>query len=182
MDIEQIDRNKLKIHLEKNDLSDFDIDFEALDYKNKQTRDIIWDLLDVARIKTGFDAFQKKIFIEAFKSPAGGCTLYFTLLNASRMPAVNREYPYIYEFSTDEDMICAAKSIPVDSIESKLFAFDGKFRLILYPNGRLSIQTKSVMSEFGNQVGFGQGAEAFTGEHGKILISKRAIETVNEYF
>ena len=47
------------------------------------TRRIIWELLDEANRRTGFDSSKGKLLIEAMPLLDGGCVLYLSLIHIS---------------------------------------------------------------------------------------------------
>lgn len=71
-----INDRKLKITLSSAELCEMELSLDELDYKNTRTRRFIWQLLDSAREKTGFDAAAQRVLIRVYPSKGGGCELY----------------------------------------------------------------------------------------------------------
>lgn len=86
MEINLINDKKLKIILSPFDMSKYDINCESISYDDTHTRKILWDILDVAKEKSGFDAAQNKIYIQLFPSKNGGCELYVTKISENDPP------------------------------------------------------------------------------------------------
>lgn len=75
-----ISDSKLKIMLTKEDLKEYALDCNTLDYENTETRRAFWSILDEAKHRTGFDAASEKVFVQVYPSRAGGCEMYVTKL------------------------------------------------------------------------------------------------------
>lgn len=98
LELNLIGKEKLEILLTRADMDDFNISNENLDYKNTETRRAVWDILDKAKKKTGFDAASGKIRIDALPSKSGGCVIFIT----------KTEHP----FTTEEKMNCPKDNLP----------------------------------------------------------------------
>ena len=66
MELRIIEDDILRVKLTRLDMLKYDIDCSSLDYKNTRTRKAVWDILDEAYEKTGFDAAKGRIYIEAY--------------------------------------------------------------------------------------------------------------------
>lgn len=80
MELIVISDSKLKIMLTKEDLREYALDCNTLDYENTETRRAFWSILDEAKHRTGFDAASEKVFVQVYPSRAGGCEMYVTKL------------------------------------------------------------------------------------------------------
>ena len=185
MNIQKLDSCRLKIYLEKQDLQSMDITFEQLNYDSAPTKQMIGDLLDAAKIQTGFDADNRKLFIEAFQTLSGGCTLYFTLLgNEDARPQPVKKGVCVVEFQQLEDAAKALGTLknPRAFCQSKLYAYNQAYRLILYANYPLDKDKTRKLTEFGTVIGRGSLCAAFTAEHGRELMAADAVGQLLTYF
>ncbi|MDD4772967.1 MAG: adaptor protein MecA [Eubacteriales bacterium] len=81
MDLILIDSTKLKIMLSANDMSKYSLTCDNIEYDNTESRRAFWDILRVAKLKTGFDAANNRVFIQVYPSKDGGCEMYITKIN-----------------------------------------------------------------------------------------------------
>lgn len=78
MDIIYINSKNIKISLSREELYENGLNAETLDYAKTGTKRFLWELLDEAYIKTGFDAGNARLFVRVFPSTDGGCELFVT--------------------------------------------------------------------------------------------------------
>ncbi len=76
MELIQISENALKVMLTREDMEQYEIEFDALDYKNAKTRRVITKILAEARVRVGFSAESESLYIQAFSDGEGGCELF----------------------------------------------------------------------------------------------------------
>ncbi len=80
MELIVISESKLKIMLTSEDLLEYSLDCNSLNYENTETRRAFWSILDEAKHRTGFDAASEKVFVQVYPSKKGGCEMYVTKL------------------------------------------------------------------------------------------------------
>jgi len=157
MELLKISESALKVSLSREDMEQYDIEFDALDYSNVQTRRIIWSILDEAKRTLGFEAVRENIYIRAFKNRGGGCELFVSRSAASKEPL-------LYRFC-DADLLtraCARLENCGICGESTLFLGDDeKFYLSLSGAGG-----SVFLDEMGDRVKY---CEAFLSEHTRRL-------------
>lgn len=95
MELRIIEDDILRVKLTRLDMLKYDIDCSSLDNKNTRTRKAVWDILDEAYEKTGFDAAKGRIYIEAYPDKSGGCKIYITKLHDSIPPDDDLSYSLI---------------------------------------------------------------------------------------
>ena len=76
LELIRISGDKIKISLTKEDLKEYRITVEKMDYSEKQTKEIFRKLLSEAKNKTGFDAGKARVFIHIYQSSDGGCEIF----------------------------------------------------------------------------------------------------------
>ena len=80
MELIRIGDSKLKITLTSDDMTQYDLDCDTMDYDNTETRKAFRDILDRAKHATGFDAAGDRVFVQLYPSKKGGCEMYVTKL------------------------------------------------------------------------------------------------------
>ena len=80
MELIRIGDSKLKITMTSDDMTQYDLDCDTMDYDNTETRRAFWDILDHAKQVTGFDAAGDRVFVQLYPSKKGGCEMYVTKL------------------------------------------------------------------------------------------------------
>lgn len=105
---------RLKILLTEAELHQFSLSYEQLDYSDPTTRRALGALMAEASAETGFRFRPGQLLIEAFPAPAGGCALYFTLLD---------------EGQTSGRLADAARSLTLKTGGEKKRGWRGRLRL-----------------------------------------------------
>lgn len=80
MELILISDSKLKIMLTRDDMRQYALNCDTIDYDNTETRRAFWSILDEAKHRTGFDAAAERVFIQLYPSKEGGCEMYVTKL------------------------------------------------------------------------------------------------------
>lgn len=80
MELIRIDEEKLKMILTHEDLLEFEMNEEALDYANTETKRMFWELLRRAKQSTGFDTDGHRVLVQLYPSREGGCEIFVTRL------------------------------------------------------------------------------------------------------
>ena len=78
MELIMVNSVKLKIILTPKDMADMDISNDTLDYDSAKTRGALRNILERARLETGFDTKRDKIYVQVFPSHDGGCEMFLT--------------------------------------------------------------------------------------------------------
>lgn len=80
MEMLMINEGKLKIMLSREDLEDFELDAEELDYSNTETKRMIWDLLGRAKRTLGFTTDGYRVLVQLYPCRQGGCEIFISRL------------------------------------------------------------------------------------------------------
>lgn len=184
MEIVRISEEKLKLTLCKEDLEKYSLKPEELDYDKTETRRVIWQILDDAKKRTGFDAAADRALIEAYPGRRGGCEIYVTLLcEKKRKKGVRGRYS-IYRFPDAETLfaLCAAFSVSGKQYESDLYRLrrDGALYLLVKEALEDSIRKDGALSPLSFVEEYGvrckqAGLLSYIKEHGECLIAGNAI-------
>lgn len=170
----------LKILLTEDDLKDFHLTFEDLDYNNDKTRAAMHQLLEAARRETGFDS-SGSLIIEALPVD-GGCMLLLTPTGGKRHVRMKRVVgPYIFELDDADTVLRLAKSVGGHTppmFGSSLYRFDKRYRLVLYPGAPLTREMGNLLGEFARPAGEGDVAAAYTAEHGESIAVGDALSRI----
>lgn len=78
MELIKVNSLKLKIILTPEDMREFEITNETLDYGSAKTRKAFRSILEKARCETGFDTKNDHIYVQIFPSLDGGCEMFLT--------------------------------------------------------------------------------------------------------
>ena len=189
--------NRLKILMDKSDLKKFNISFLTLDYKSKKTREVFWEVINIAKFETGFDPSGSKLLIEAFPEKDGGLSLYVTKLAYQALNEIpeNSLYnvaenlnTYIFRFDSTDDILDACKLFlkkEVKISDSRLFEHEGAFYLIFDAFADSQKEEADIrklvlnLSEYGSRI-INKGLECYLAEHANILIEESAIHKMIE--
>ena len=80
MELIIINDKKLKIMLTENDLAEFSLNADNLDYSNADTKKMFWDILSHAKHTVGFSTDGHRVLVQLYPSRAGGCEMFVTKL------------------------------------------------------------------------------------------------------
>jgi negative regulator of genetic competence, sporulation and motility len=78
MEIIMISDCKLKVMLGEEDLKQFEIKADQLDYSSTETTRMFWDILNRAKHETGFDTDGQRVLVQLYPSKQGGCEMLVT--------------------------------------------------------------------------------------------------------
>ena len=185
---------KLKIVLNSKDLSEYKLDLSSVDGGGEGAKRGIWQILDCARDRVGFDPCGDKILIQFYPTKEGGCEIFVTKLGilpdasaklvakSERVTMISRKRNF-YRFEAFEDLSAACREIERKTRrpppESDVY-FDGSdFYLAIneYGIGGESCEYPCIF-EFGNAVTSERGIHLT--EHCEILIEKNAVKVLSE--
>ena len=127
MEIVRISEEKLKLTLAKEDLERYSLRIEELDYDKTETRRVIWQILDDAKKRTGFDAAADKALIEAYPGRRGGCEIYVTLLGEKKKRKTTKGRTTVFRFGSASALfgLCRRLSAMGRKYESDLYRLEG---------------------------------------------------------
>ena len=200
MELLRVSDNKLKVMLTKEDLNDFGIRAEDLDYGNTETKRMFWDILNLAKHTESFDTDGFRVLVQLYPSRDGGCEMFITKLGASPRPCPlsgdaqepllhykpshrmsDMGKPGAFGFSCMEWMISVCHRLCGIGYAGQSEAYigdDGRYYLFLEgldPTGVLPLDEYSFIAEYG----CAENVEALRGfleEHGKPICKEEAVE------
>lgn len=80
MELILISDSKLKITLTSDDMAQYELDCDTMDYDNTDTRRAFREIFDHVKSISGFDTAGDRLFIQLYPSREGGCEMYITKL------------------------------------------------------------------------------------------------------
>lgn len=176
-----INDSKLKIILDKQELSEWDISADELDYANPAARQVFEGLLGYAKKELGFDTTGYKVLIQLFPSKDGGCELFVTKLGQSaRSDRIERENDKrqterrAYSFDKLSHLLSACKRLSYAGYtgESSVW-YDGEGRWFLMLSFDCPSDTLSFISEYG-EVENPRSLDLYLGEYGSSVCKNNA--------
>ncbi len=206
MELTPIGKEKLEISLTPKDMQRFHLTAELLDYKNTETRRAVWTILDTAKHKTGFDAADGKIRIDALPGKEGGCVIFITKTpngvdNEENMNSPKEKYPVvaqkprktIYGFTNLSDLlhVCLflrARGYRGDSnafMEEEGSRAKNRYYLALTESGAYrekspyAVFENMFIAEFGKKLS-DDNTFAYINEHCECFCESRAVDILSE--
>lgn len=184
MEIIRIGENKLKLILTDEDLEKHHLKFETLNYDNTETRRILWQILDEAKQKTGFDAAAEKTLVQAYPGRKSGCEIYVTRLNARTSSVRGRHSVFRFEDASELFTVCYELSRRGRHYEAALYEDEKEhYYLCIKEPPVSSIQKDELLSPLSFIEEYGQKLKgntffSYIKEHGACLIDAGAIEAL----
>ena len=151
MDICPLDNGNYYVHIPKGEIGDPN------------------DIPEMLRRIPGYVFDPVPTFLEIFDSEDG--TLVFARARGGE--------PTCYEFNDIEEVICAVRVCPDDTI-SFLASDAGRYVLIVYPWNRESPPMR--LSEFGEPIAAHPDITRHIEEHGKLLLGPEAVREIKRAF
>ncbi len=159
MDYIMINEGKLKIMLEAEDLAEWDIRIDELDYANPYAKAIFEEILAYAKENFGFDATGRKVLLQLYPSRDGGCELFITRLG--ELERSSKEADGIcqraYSFDKLSHLLSVCRRLLISGFKGESSAWfdnEGKWFLLIGTEGENSelqpIDEFTFISEFGD--------------------------------
>ncbi len=187
--IEIIDEKTIKILLSVQDMQEFHLTYEQMDYNDTVTRKAILSIVQKIRQDTPVDLEMNKLFIEAFPDTAGGCILYVNLIEPQQMQSIKSgkqsfDTPLIFLLG-NIDLVAGVSARLLQEyshliIHSSLYWMEERYCLLLYTYCRMEKKIICILKEYGSYLGKGAILSAFIREHGKEILNDNAIETITQ--
>ncbi len=190
MELILISDSKLKIMLTRDDMQQYALNCDTIDYDNTETRRAFWNILDEAKHRTGFDAAAERVFIQLYPSKEGGCEMYVTKIGfdearASRalLPGgaskrgVLRSRICAYRFDRLDDLLTVCRHLRTHhiSLPSSVWRDDeGDWHLILDETDAPTAPL-AFLPEFGDAEDAGR-LSVYIAEHGVCVRQGDAAE------
>ncbi len=189
MVIETISSNTIKIILNENDMSLYDISFDKLDRSNPETKRLLIDLIDNIKDEKNIDLSSERLFVEAFPKDDGGCLLYLSILNSNVKVTPEKSSLYntlICKIDSPEVLLSVTSKIyeMFNHIlhNSELYYSDGTYQLILQIFKKADKKLKTILGEFCQISGNGEIEASAIREHYTCIFPINAIEEISRKY
>ncbi len=189
MVIEIISSNTIKIILNENDMSLYDISFDKLDRSNPETKRLLIDLIDNIKDEKNIDLSSERLFVEAFPKDDGGCLLYLSILNSNVKVTPEKSSLYntlICKIESPEVLLAVTTKIyeMFNHIlhNSELYYSDGTYQLILQIFKKADKKLKTILGEFCQISGNGEIEASAIREHYTCIFPINAIEEISRKY
>lgn len=191
MDLILISRSKLKIMLTADDMAEYSLNCDNINYDNTETRRAFWEILDAAKHKTGFDAASDRVYIQVYPSKGGGCEMYVTKLKISDDDKASQpcagdsgvklgEGAGAFRFSGIEALLSCCRRLKSEGYTGGSWSgFDkisNRYYLLLYNNSEAC--TSAV--EYGERI-TSHISTLVAGEYTQTICTENAVEVLAEY-
>ncbi|MBQ3537373.1 MAG: adaptor protein MecA [Clostridia bacterium] len=180
---------RTEVLMSDGELEDYGITYEELDYKNAETRCVLWKLLDEVKQKTGRSiGLSGKMLIEAVKEGKDSVRICFTALSpheedpeSIKQLIKSANAPSAADFTDFEHMLLAS-SLLRNVSESMLFENGGSYRLIAYQDAKSKSRNLNILSEFGEVMEDGRYFLAESSEKHRCIIASDAVGVLRTAF
>lgn len=182
-----INESKLKVMLEREDLEEWDVTAEGLDYANPEAKRLFGDILKYAKREFGFDTAGRRVLLQLFPSRDGGCELFITCVGLSSDNDVRLEYTSTvqraYSFDCLDNLVKVCKrllELGVFKESSAYFDEEGRWYLTFLdedPDGldSLPLNRLSFICEYGENES-PKGLSLYLCEYANPVCTDNAIE------
>lgn len=164
MELILISDSKLKIMLTRDDMQQYALNCDTIDYDNTETRRAFWNILDEAKHQTGFDAASERVFVQLYPSKEGGCEMYVTKLgfasaaNSRALPpggasrrGVLRSRICAYRFDTLDDLLAVCRRVAdiAPGVPNSAYRDDGGMWYLILDETDIPGCLLGLLAEFG---------------------------------
>lgn len=132
---------EIRIRLTDEDLKAFEITAQELDYDSPKGKQVILELVELAKEKLGFETAGEKIYIQLYPAKSGACDLFITKLD--------REASVVCFRFSDFDSFFAAVSQARPADRRELWQEKKSGRFYVFTTRR---EIPPLFSEFGERV------------------------------
>ena len=154
MYIEQLDKTRLLINLESEDLSIFDLEPKKISMADKDTQELFKQLLSLAAVKTGIALRDKTVSVELLPYDRG-CFILATVKakNRRKIYRIKKTTSYLLmKFKNVSDMLDAVKLLYNKELrEYRCSLYSGKIGYFLLISSKASVpkNARIMLSEYG---------------------------------
>ena len=191
MRIQKVNESTIRIFISFTELADRDISMADLFQRSAKTEQLFWELIAQAREEVEFNLDQP-FWIQA--TAASNDEFVITVMRQEdaveapgkekekKRPPRTRVLEWIYVFADFEDVLAAVKRLPeFPRVRSSLFEFEGEYYLAIshMGSGKKKQYAEALFDEYGEIVDI---SKVFLEEHGRPVMSERAIQTLKKTF
>lgn len=187
MEIINISESKIKVMLTQEDLEEFGLDAQTLDYRDGETKELFHALLSHIKEAVGFHTDGYRVLVRLFPSRDGGCELFLTRLDAFSSDFeecdVDESEPKleVFGFDTMESLLTVChrlRTVGYCRASSAYISDDHRFYLFLEQGKKeksARISPHAFLLEYGKAES-AEGLRGFLLEHGRTICERDAVE------
>lgn len=185
MIIQTLDRKRMLINLDENDLQIFNIKTSAFSFRDEPTKLIIREILSLAVIKTGLNTKNRTLSVEALPYRQG-CYILVTLKNKSdrkKFRIKQVESTVLIRFFTAEALLDAISILypkNMQAVNTDLYLYNGARYLLLRSNKRIPDSIILTLSEYGKCYPCSKLMSALLAEKSQLIRQNDAITYIGE--
>lgn len=182
MFIEQIDNNKIKVTVGKEEQMEYGITYESMNYSDSNTRKLCEDIMEQAHSEVGFNVGDSKLLVEAKLSANGAVTLYLSKVPCPHFKEKEELFGQMLEFDkTDAILDCVGCfSGRTDKLcLSNLYYYKNKYYLyfeILSTHTEAKNLLRNLL-EYSARTKF---TKEYLDEYGEIITEQIEIDAIRE--
>jgi len=196
MRIEKINSNRIKVFITKDDLNEWNIDFNSVTGNTPAAQSMFWSMIERAEKEVDFFVKGSQLIVEAVASQVDGFIMHITKVadeefseKRSRVRGsdfrIRRKVKegtgphYIYQFKDFDDLISAVKQIaPRFSGKSALFKYDGYYLHIKAEDACDFVAVDNTLIEYGRRIFYHAFSHGYLNERGTLMIEDNAVESL----
>ena len=196
MRIDILSKTTLKLTLTADDMSNYDLCYEAFSERGSDCRKTLGRLLDEAEETEAAAAAarllsdERRLFVEAFRRMDGGCMLYVSALTAHKRRKVHEGKqdvaPILFEAANGHDLGRLCRCLLAERergarFSSRLYTDGKSFRLEIIPRNTCRSRIIRLMGEFGTAI-CNELTAAYTEEHFREVVKESGAEVGAKIF
>lgn len=196
MRIDILSKTTLKLTLTADDMSNYDLCYEAFSQRGSECRKTLGRLLgdaeeaEVAEAAARLLGEERRLFVEAFRRMDGGCMLYVSALTGHKRSKVREEYPdaapILFEAASQRDLGSLCRCLLLErgrgaEFTSCLYTDGNIFRLEVIPQNTCRSRLIRLFNEFGSSL-CDELLAAYTAEHFKVVVRENAADIGARFF
>lgn len=198
---------KIKVSLTKEDLEEFELSADELDYANTETKRMFWDVLSRAKARTGFDTDGEKVLVQLYPSRDGGCEIFVTKIGSlykeddellagsalaesigqrrkRKTASAERSHSAVYSFLSLDDMIRVCRELERRGYAeaSRAYVSDAKIFYLVLSGDADEISTLGDRFRFIREFGELENAKAanqLLSEHADAIATANAVSLLS---
>ena len=191
MRIDILSKTTLKLTLTADDMSNYDLCYEALSRRGSDCRKTLGRLLEQAEAEDGAEMAarllneERRLFVEAFRRMDGGCMLYVSALTGHNKRRETHEEkqdaaPILFEAADEREVgkVCRCLLLERERgarFSARLFSDGICYRLEVIPQNTCRSRVIRLFNEFGGAI-CDELTAAYTAEHYRAVVVENAAD------
>ncbi len=190
MKIEQLDKTHILISLGENELADYALTFDSLSPEHPIAGRFLQELMAHASAVTGLSLHHKQVVMEAMQYEHG-CLFLLTISNPPKESHKRKTYrirhgrhDMVFRFDEAEHFLHCVQTLyhlGESHPHSAVYRWNGCYYLVLPSAMPLTRRCRCMAAEFSSGCRTGSLLAAFLREHGQVLQSDNAIQSIGRW-